>query len=50
MACGVGACLGCVVRGKARTGAENPVAVPDAFTWVQTCTRGPVFWADEVEF
>lgn len=35
MACGVGACLGCVVqdsRGEL----------------VQTCIRGPVFWADEV--
>lgn len=35
MACGVGACLGCVAKN-----AEGHN--------VQTCTRGPVFWADEV--
>ncbi len=36
MACGVGACLGCV--------ADKPDG-----TRVQTCTAGPVFWATEVE-
>jgi dihydroorotate dehydrogenase electron transfer subunit len=36
MACGVGACLGCVCKTK---NGEN----------VQTCTRGPVFWAADVE-
>lgn len=36
MACGVGACLGCVCGdGKGNN--------------VQTCTRGPVFWAGDVE-
>ncbi|GFK92588.1 Dihydroorotate dehydrogenase B (NAD(+)), electron transfer subunit [Fundidesulfovibrio magnetotacticus] len=35
MACGVGACLGCV--------AENPEGHR-----VQTCVKGPVFWADKV--
>jgi dihydroorotate dehydrogenase electron transfer subunit len=35
MACGVGACLGCVCKdGKGHH--------------VQTCTRGPVFWAQDV--
>lgn len=35
MACGVGACLGCVSK--------------DASGWpVQVCTRGPVFWADQI--
>jgi dihydroorotate dehydrogenase electron transfer subunit len=35
MACGVGACLGCVCK--------------DERGWpVQTCTRGPVFWADRI--
>lgn len=36
MACGVGACLGCVTRdGQGHH--------------VQVCTRGPVFWTDNVE-
>ncbi|MFW6324947.1 MAG: dihydroorotate dehydrogenase electron transfer subunit [Desulfovibrionales bacterium] len=35
MACGVGACLGCVVEKKG----EGPV---------QSCTKGPVFRADEI--
>ncbi|XXJ20228.1 dihydroorotate dehydrogenase electron transfer subunit [Desulfovibrio caledoniensis] len=36
MACGVGACLGCVTKdGEGHH--------------VQVCTRGPVFWADKVE-
>lgn len=51
MACGVGACLGCVVKGKVSAhavkgeggGADTP------FSWVQTCTCGPVFWADEIK-
>jgi dihydroorotate dehydrogenase electron transfer subunit len=36
MACGVGACLGCVTK-------------DGAGRHVQVCTRGPVFWADKVE-
>lgn len=37
MACGVGACLGCVCESKGG--------------WpVQVCTQGPVFWADEIRF
>lgn len=36
MACGVGACLGCVCDHKK----EGPVSV---------CARGPVFWSDEIE-
>lgn len=36
MACGVGACLGCVATDAA---GHN----------VQTCTKGPVFWAGDVE-
>lgn len=50
MACGVGACLGCVV--KAAEGGGNPVhssdmaAAPRDHT--QTCTCGPNFWADAV--
>ncbi|KAF0233480.1 MAG: dihydroorotate dehydrogenase electron transfer [Desulfovibrionaceae bacterium] len=35
MACGVGACLGCVAE------------TPDGER-VQTCTRGPVFWSNEI--
>lgn len=42
MACGVGACLGCVARTTDAWpgGRGRPV---------QTCTCGPVFWADQVE-
>ena len=36
MACGVGACLGCV----AKDGSGHHV---------QVCTRGPVFWTDDIE-
>ena len=44
MACGVGACLGCVVH----TTDEWPV--PDKKEWpVQTCTHGPVFWSQHVK-
>ena len=43
MACGVGACLGCVVT------TTDAWPVPDTKKWpVQTCTHGPVFWADHV--
>ncbi len=40
MACGVGACLGCVVK---RQRPEDPEPLH-----VQTCTCGPNFWADQV--
>ena len=36
MACGVGACLGCV----SKDGAGHHV---------QVCTQGPVFWAGDVQ-
>jgi dihydroorotate dehydrogenase electron transfer subunit len=43
MACGVGACLGCVVT------TTDAWPVPDTQHWpVQTCTCGPVFWAGHV--
>lgn len=35
MACGIGACLGCVTEHKT----QGPVSV---------CARGPVFWSDEI--
>ena len=47
MACGVGACLGCVV--KKTEPKSRAVEPPDAFEYVQTCTKGPVFWADEID-
>lgn len=43
MACGVGACLGCVCR----TTGEWPVAIKKEWP-VQVCTQGPVFWADQI--
>ena len=43
MACGIGACLGCVVA----TSEAWPVS--DKKNWpVQTCTHGPIFWAEHV--
>ena len=44
MACGVGACLGCVTR----TTEEWPVA-DKRNGLVQTCNHGPVFWANQIE-
>jgi dihydroorotate dehydrogenase electron transfer subunit len=41
MACGVGACLGCVV--KARLPQSGGVIAN-----MQSCTCGPIFWADSV--
>jgi len=42
MACGVGACLGCVVKG-----AEHSDDHPQ---YLCTCTQGPVFAADELDW
>ncbi|MDR0339224.1 MAG: dihydroorotate dehydrogenase electron transfer subunit [Desulfovibrio sp.] len=64
MACGVGACLGCVVKAALPEDAGRPSielppdldALPGAplpgegERYVQTCTRGPIFWADSVSF
>ena len=44
MACGVGACLGCVVNS-----AERMKNVPTPGWPVQVCQCGPVFWADEID-
>ena len=44
MACGVGACLGCVVKSATP---REPVPAPG---WpIQICTRGPVFWAEDID-
>lgn len=42
MACGVGACLGCVVKGAGHTD-ENP-------RYLCTCKQGPVFKAEELDW
>ncbi|MBD5641214.1 MAG: dihydroorotate dehydrogenase electron transfer subunit [Desulfovibrio sp.] len=42
MACGVGACLGCVCK-------PTPKSPHDTGQPIQTCLHGPVFWADEIE-
>lgn len=47
MACGVGACLGCVVKGAVPD--TKTAVVPEAFSYVQTCTKGPVFRADQID-
>lgn len=40
MACGIGACLGCVCE-KSASGEEG---------WLKACKDGPVFWSDEVKW
>lgn len=55
MACGVGACLGCVVKPRLKPGGKgnaSPQVVPEAMHKpepVPTCTCGPVFWADSID-
>lgn len=44
MACGVGACLGCVTRTTDAWPVRASAGMP-----VQVCTHGPVFWADQIE-
>lgn len=41
MACGFGACMGCVIKVRDQ-------AVPEGFRFVRVCTDGPVFEADQV--
>lgn len=43
MACGIGACLGCVSITSALYPDKEKAGLP-----VQTCTKGPVFWAHEL--
>ncbi|MDR2123429.1 MAG: dihydroorotate dehydrogenase electron transfer subunit [Desulfovibrio sp.] len=57
MACGIGACLGCVVKAHLpATGNATPVqwsgpaAPPDSGAFVRTCACGPNFRADQVFF
>ncbi len=43
MACGVGACLGCVCT------TTNEWPVEDKKNWpVQVCNHGPIFWSDQI--
>ena len=44
MACGVGACLGCVTVTSQHWADAEKAGLP-----VQTCTSGPVFWATDVD-
>ena len=57
MACGVGACLGCVVRTAVSRDSSVARYVPQGTSFadpdtrlVQTCLCGPNFWADSVLF
>ena len=50
MACGVGACLGCVVKAGKQGQSLNKEGDADSFSNMQTCTAGPNFWADRVTF
>jgi len=43
MACGVGACLGCVCTTTDKWPVASKAGQP-----VQTCLQGPVFWADQI--
>ena len=47
MACGTGACLGCVIRGEGTT-SEAPSQRRSKKIYLRTCTEGPVFDASEV--
>lgn len=44
MACGVGACLGCVTVTSKHWADAEKAGLP-----VQTCTSGPVFWATDID-
>jgi len=44
MACGVGACLGCVSVTSKHWAVPEQAGLP-----VQTCTKGPVFWAEDLD-
>lgn len=44
MACGIGACLGCVAKTTAAWPVENARG-----GYVQVCNHGPVFWSDQIE-
>ncbi|MDR2161752.1 MAG: dihydroorotate dehydrogenase electron transfer subunit [Desulfovibrio sp.] len=55
MACGVGACLGCVVRAVVPQDPDiarplRPDYPAPSALHVQTCTCGPSFWADSILF
>lgn len=43
MACGVGACLGCVTTTTEKWPVPDKAGQP-----VQTCTHGPIFWANQI--
>ena len=44
MACGVGACLGCVTK------TTEAWPVPEKREgYVQVCNHGPVFWSNQIE-
>lgn len=45
MACGVGACLGCVCTTSQHWADKKKAGFP-----VQTCTNGPIFWANDIDF
>lgn len=49
MACGIGACLGCVVKAASTATNASPQRNSNEFNYVQTCTCGPSFWADTVD-
>ncbi len=44
MACGVGACLGCVAKTSSTWNDKSKAGLP-----VQTCTKGPVFWTHDLD-
>lgn len=43
MACGIGACLGCVATTSDQYPDKEKAGLP-----IQTCTKGPIFWANEL--
>ncbi|GHV53543.1 dihydroorotate dehydrogenase [Deltaproteobacteria bacterium] len=50
MGCGIGACLGCVVKSTVSERARSTASdTPPEFHYVQTCVKGPIFWADQID-
>ncbi|MBU1999055.1 MAG: hypothetical protein KKE64_06130 [Candidatus Omnitrophica bacterium] len=52
MACGIGACLGCVVRTKNPTcpAGRQEQRAKNGFIYARVCKEGPVFNAQEIEW
>ena len=48
MACGMGACLGCVAKRSPAVGNAPDAEAQPGPAFVQSCTHGPCFWSEDV--